>query len=158
MRTAILAGLIAATLTPAVAQAQSYGEVRRDRQDIREEQRDVRRAIRNGASPGEIRDQRQDVREARREYRQDWRDYRRAHPDVYRGQAWVGPRGYAYRPVVVGNRFRADLYDRRYWVDPYRYRLRPVYGAQRWVRYGRDVLLVDTRNGRVIEVDGNFFY
>ena len=158
MRNAILAGLIAATFVPSLAQAQSAGELRDDRRDIREERRDVHRAIRDGASPREIREERRDVADARRENREDWRDYRRSHPDIYRGPRWTAPRGSAYRPVTVGYRFRPEFYDRRYWVDAPRYRLRPVHGAQRWVRYGRDVLLVDTRSGRVLEVNGGFFY
>lgn len=157
MRKAIMAGLLAATIVPTMAQAQS-GELRHDRRDIREEQRDVNRAVRNGASPREIRDQRQDVREARREYRDDWRDYRGRHPDIYRGGRWDGPRGYHYRPVNVGYRFDSIFYDRRYWVDPYRYHLRPVLGWQRWVRYGNDVVLVDVRSGRVLEVNNRFFF
>ena len=40
MRKAIIAGLMAAILLPAAAQAQT-GELRRDRQDIRQEQRDL---------------------------------------------------------------------------------------------------------------------
>lgn len=158
MRNAIYGALLAAAIAPGIAQAQSADELRHDRRDIHGEQRDVHRAIRDGASPAEVRDQRRDVREARREYREDWRDYRRAHPDVYRGPAWAGPRGHAYRPVDVGYRFRPEFYDRRYWVDAHRYRLRPVAGWQRWIRYGNDVLLVDRRSGRVIEVNRGFFH
>jgi hypothetical protein len=98
------------------------------------------------------------VGQARREYRQDWRDYRGRHPNVYRGGRWDGPRGYRYHPVNVGYRFDSRFYDRRYWVDPYRYHLRPVLGWQRWVRYGNDVLLVDVRSGRVLEVNNRFFF
>ncbi len=133
MRKAILATLLAATIVPAMAQAQD----RDQRYDRRE-----------------IRDQRQDGRD----YRGDWREYRGRHPDLYRGPAWVGPRGYRWRPVTAGYRFDPIFYDRRYWIDPYRYHLRPVVGAQRWVRYGRDVVLVDTRSGRVIEVNNGLFY
>jgi hypothetical protein len=157
MRKAILAGLLAATIVPTVAQAQN-GELRHDRREIREERRDVARDYRHGASPREIRDDRRDVREARREYRDDWREYRGRHPDIYRGPAWVGPRGYRWRPVTVGYRFAPTFYDRRYWDDPYRYHLRPVLGYQRWVRYGRDVVLIDIRSGRVLEVNNGFFF
>jgi Ni/Co efflux regulator RcnB len=157
MRKAIIAGLLAATIVPAVAQAQN-GELRDDRRDIRHEQRDLNRDYRNGASGREVRDDRRDVREARQEYREDWRDYRGRHPDVYRGARWEGPRGYRWRPVGVGYRFDPVFYDRRYWVDPYRYHLRPVYGSQRWVRYGNDVLLIDTRSGRVLDVNSRFFF
>ena len=39
------------------------------------------------------------------------------------------------------------------------YRLvRPGYGYQRYIRYGNDVVLVDTRNGRAVQVYNSFFY
>jgi Ni/Co efflux regulator RcnB len=157
MRKAILAGLLAATIVPTIAQAQN-NELRHDRRDVRDQQRDVARDYRHGAAPAQIRDDRRDVRDARREYRGDWRDYRGRHPDVYRGPAWAGPRGYRWRPVTVGYRFTPTFYDRRYWVDPYRYHLRPVLGYQRWVRYGNDVVLIDIRSGRVLEVNNDFFF
>lgn len=138
MRKALIAGLLAATIVPGIASAQSYGEVRRDRRDVRDEQRDVR--------------------DARRETREDWRDYRRAHPDAYRGARYVGPRGYAYRPVAVGYRFQPQYYSQRYWIDPARYRLGPVAGNQRWIRYGNDAVLVDMRSGRTIRVYDRFFF
>jgi Ni/Co efflux regulator RcnB len=157
MRKAIITGLLAATIIPTMAQAQT-GELRHDRRQIREEQRDLDRAYRHGASPREIREERRDVRQARREYREDWRDYRNRYPDRYRGPAWVGPRGHHWRPVTVGYRFAPVFYERRYWVDPYRYHLRPVRGYERWVRYGNDVLLIDIRNGRVLDVHNGFFF
>ena len=157
MRKAMIAALLAATLVPTIAQAQD-SELRHDRREIREERRDVARDYRHGASLDRIRDDRRDVRDARREYRDDWRDYRGRHPDVYRGPAWVGPRGYRWRPVTVGYRFDPVFYDHRYWIDPYRYHLRPVLGYQRWVRYGRDVVLIDVRNGRVLEINNGFFF
>ena len=43
----LTAGLIAAMMIPAAAQAQT-GELRRDRQDIRQDQRDLRNAQRYG--------------------------------------------------------------------------------------------------------------
>jgi len=157
MRKLIIAGLMAATLAPAMASAQS-GELRRDRQDIREQQRDVRDAQRNG-SRRDVRGERRDVREARREYREDWQDYRRSHGDVFRQRAYVGPRGWTYRPVVVGHRLQSNFYGSRYVIaDPYRYRLRAVSGPSRWVRYGNDVLLVNVRTGRVLEVNRGFFF
>ena len=118
----------------------------------------MNRAIRNGAPPSVVRDEMRDVREARRETREDWRDYRRRNPDIYRGPAYVGPRGYAYRPISPGYRFDRSYYDRRYWIDPVRYRLATPLGYQRWVRYGRDVALVDVRSGRVVQVYTGFFF
>jgi len=153
-----MTGLLAAMLVPGVAQAQSASELRGDRRDIQDQQRDLRRDWREGASPQQVRDDRRDVRAARHEYREDWQDYRRAHPDRFRGPAYVGPRGYVYRPVNVGYRFAPVYYDRRYWIDPYAYHLRPVGPYDRWVRYGRDVVRIDIRDGRTLEVQGGFFF
>jgi Ni/Co efflux regulator RcnB len=157
MRKAIILGLLAATISPVAASAQT-SELRHDRQDVREERRDLRDAQRRG-DRDDIRDQRQDLREARQERREDWQDYRRDHRDTYRRPAYVGPRGYRYRPVVVGHRFERAYYGRQYIVaDPWRYRLPEARGNQRWVRYGNDVVLVNIRNGRVIQVYNGFFW
>ena len=139
MRTPIILALMAAVAVPSIAQAQSLREARESQRDVREEQRDLR--------------------EARHEARADWRDYRRSHRDAYRRPAYVGPRGYAYRPVAVGHRFDRAYYGSRYVIsDPWRYRLPAVHGAHRWVRYGNDALLVNIRNGRVLEVYNDFFW
>lgn len=157
MRKTIIWGLIAATVMPVAASAQT-GELRHDRREIREERRDLREAQRYG-DRGDIRDARGDLRDARREYREDWRDYRRDHRDVYRMPAYVGPRGYRYRPVVIGHRFEPIYYGRRYVIaNPARYRLPPAAGARQWIRYGNDAVLVNVRNGRVIQVYNNFFW
>lgn len=64
MRKLILSALMAATVIPGVASAQSYGELRRDRQDIREERRDVREAQRRG-DWRRVEGERRDLRDAR---------------------------------------------------------------------------------------------
>ena len=75
------------------------------------------------------------------------------------GGAYRGPQGYRYRPVSVGYRFAPSYYARSYWVNDYStYQLaRPRYGYQRWVRYGGDVVLVDIRSGRVVQVRNRYF-
>ena len=158
MRKLILASALAAALVPATAMAQSYGEVRHDTREVRQDRRDLRDAQRRG-DRHDIRDARRDIRDDRQERREDWRDFRRSHPDVYRGSAYRGPRaGWRYRPVSVGYRFDPVFYGRSYWIDPVRYHLRPVAANLRWVRYGNDVLLVNVRTGRVLEVNNGFFY
>src|SRR5690606_18995338 len=104
--------------------------------------------------------QRHDVRNTRQDYREDWQKYRRDHRDVFRSRsAYVGPRGYRYRVLTPGYRLAPAYYGSRYIIaDPYRYRLSRVTGVQRWVRYGNDVVLVDTRTGRVIRVYQSFFW
>lgn len=159
MRTIIFAALAATVLTPVAAGAQSYGEVRQSQREVRESRRDLA-AARAYGDRGDIRRARQELREDRREVREDWRDYRRTHRNVYTRPAYGGPRGYRYRPVAVGYRFAPAYYGRDYWINDYRtYRLpRPGYGYQRWIRYGNDVVLVDTRSGRTVQVYNRFFY
>lgn len=158
MRTIILAALAASTLAPVAATAQSYGEVRRDARELRQDRRAVQDARRYG-DRDDVRDARRELREDRREYREDWRDYRRDHADRFRPGAYRGPQGYRYRPVTPGYRFAPNYYSRPYWVDYRAYRLAaPRFGWQRWVRYGNDVVLVDTRTGRVVQVYDRFFY
>lgn len=122
MRNLIMAGLMATSLLPAAAQAQ-YGsawvdpreahELHRDRDDIRDERRDLNYAYRFG-DRHDIERERRDYWNARREYHEDWRD---AHRD------WRAPYGgYGARWIYRGD--RALLIDRwgrvirvvpRYW-------------------------------------------
>ena len=158
MRTPIILGLMAAMAVPSVAPAQSLRQARESQRDVREERRELRQAQQYG-DRRDVREERRDLREARREARQDWRDYRKSHRDAYRRPAYVGPRGYAYRPVGVGYRFQPHYYSSRYVIaDPYRYRLPRPTGYNRWVRYGNDVVLVNIRTGRVLEVHNSFFW
>jgi Ni/Co efflux regulator RcnB len=144
MRKILLAALAATVLVPAGASAQTAREVRHD-------QREVNRDIRHGRYNEARRDQ--------RELREDWRDYRRTHRSVYTRRAYVAPRGYRYRPVSVGAVLNRLLWTPNYRIGNYAtYRL-PYPGRNRaWVRYGNDVVLINTRNGRVITVYNGFFY
>ena len=158
MRILIAAALAASALVPVAASAQSYREVRQDRREVRQDRRDVQDARRYG-DRRDVRDARQELREDRRETREDWRDYRRSNGAAFRRGAYAGPRGYRYRPVTTGYRFAPAYYGRNYWINDYnRYRLaRPGYN-QRYIRYGNDVVLVDIRNGRALNVFGSFFF
>lgn len=156
MRKLIILGLMAATIIPGVAMAQSATELRQDRRDIREEQRDLRQAQRHG-DHRDVRDAREDLRDARQEYREDWRDYRKSHRDVYRGGNWRAP--FRYSRWDAGARLRPAYYSPRYYItDPGRYRLRRPGPNLQWVRHYNDVLLVNVRTGRVIEVQRGFFW
>jgi Ni/Co efflux regulator RcnB len=148
MRKLIMAGLMATSLLPAAAQAQwiDRGEARelaRDRADIREERRDLNRAYDYG-DRRDIRDAREDYREARREYRKDYRDARRDYRGGDWGGGWRAPRGH--------------YHSRHYINDWHRYGYSRPYGHQRWVRNGRDALLIDIRNGYVIRIHRNRFW
>lgn len=143
---------------PVAASAQSAREVRDSAREVRRDQRDLRQAQRYG-DRRDVRDARRDLRDSRQELRGDWRDYRRANRNVYHRPAYVGPRGYAYRPIAVGHRFDRAYYGNRYWVNDYgRYRLPAPRAGHRWVRYGNDVVMVNMRNGRVVTVHNGFFW
>ena len=158
MRKMLLAVLAASVALPATVSAQSAGEVRRDRQEVRHDREQVRQDMRHGDYRRADRD-RQETREDRRETHEDWRDYRNTHRDVFRGGGYNGPRGYHYRDLSVGFRLDQSYFGSRYWIsDPARYRLpRAGYGL-RWIRYGNDVLLVNVRSGRIVQVNRGFFW
>jgi Ni/Co efflux regulator RcnB len=144
----ILLSLMAAVAVPSLATAQSRGEIRRDRQELREQRDDLRDARARG-DRGDIREERQDVREARQELREDRQDRRRSQ--------YVPPyRDWRYTAVRPGTQLRSGFYGSRYQIaNPGQYRLRPAARNQRWVRYGNDLLLVNVRNGRVLQVVSN---
>ena len=168
MRRIILAALAATVSLSAVAQpalAQSRHELRRDQQDIREERREYRQALRSG-DRRDIRDERRDLQRAQREYREDrrdrqwgrndWRSNRDRNRSVYARGNWNAPFRYqSFRPgVAIGRPYYAQRYSI---ADPGRYRLPPARGYQRWVRHYDDVLLIDQRRGRVIDVIRGFY-
>jgi Ni/Co efflux regulator RcnB len=160
MRKIVISALMAASAIPAIALPVSAsaqnGELRHDRREIREERRDVREAYRHG-DRDDIRDERHDLRNAKREYRQDWREYRKDHRDVYARGRWNAP--FRYRTWDQGVVLRPQYYASRYYVnDPWRYRLENRGRNLRWVRNYDDVMLVDIRNGRIVEVHRNFFW
>lgn len=134
MRKPIMWAVLAAITVPAVpagAFVQSRAEIRHDRREVQEARRDLR--------------------EAKRELREDRRDRRRSQ--------YVAPyRGWTYRAIAPGAQLRSGFYSSRYFVDPARYRLRPVGRYQRWIRYGDDLLLVNVRTGRVIQVLRNRYW
>lgn len=156
MRKVMFIALMAATVLPGTSAMAQTGELHRDRRDIREEQRDVREAQRHG-DRRDVREERRDVREARREYREDWRDYRKQNRDVYRRGNWRS--SYRYRAFHPGTRIERGYWSPRYVIDnPRRYRLPPAGGNLRWVRHYDDVLLINIRTGRVVEVHRGFFW
>lgn len=97
----------------------------------------------------------------RRDDRFDWRRYRYQNRSAYRLPRYYAPRGYdyGYRRFGIGASLSALLFGQNYWInDPFAYRLPPAYGPYRWVRYYDDVLLVDVRSGRVIDVEYDIFW
>lgn len=167
MRKLVILGLMAAAVVPSAASAQSWGEVRRDHRELREEQQELNRARRYG-DRGDIREERRDVHEARRELNEDlrdyrrwnrnsWRDYRYSNRNNFARGSWRSP--YRYQRFQPGWRIGAGYYGGNHVIqDPWRYRLPPVRGYHRWVRHYDDVLLVDMRRGMVVDVMRGFFW
>jgi Ni/Co efflux regulator RcnB len=149
---------VAATLSPMVAQAQTR-ELQRDRQEVREEKRDLKQAKRYG-DRGDVRDARGEVREAKQELREDrqnWRGYKQSNRNAFRGTRFQAP--FRYRTFNSGVSISASYFAPRYRVSNYaNYRLPQPGRYQTYVRHYNDVLLVNTRTGRVVQVYRGFYW
>lgn len=96
----------------------------------------------------------------RNDRRYDWRSYRNSNRNYYSPGRYYSPyRGRNYSRISIGFSLGSGYYGSSYWInDPWQYRLPSAYGSYRWVRYYDDVLLVDLRTGRVVDVIHDFFY
>jgi hypothetical protein len=97
----------------------------------------------------------------RSDRRYDWQRYRTQNRYIYRLPTYYAPYGwnYGYRRFSIGIYLSNVLFGSSYWIDdPYEYRLPPAYGPLRWVRYYDDALLVDIRDGYVVDVIHGFFW
>jgi Ni/Co efflux regulator RcnB len=63
-------------------------------------------------------------------------------------------RHWTYRPINVGYRLQPSFYGSRYYITDYSmYDLQAPHSRWlRWIRYGNDLLLVNIRTGRVMNV------
>ena len=149
MRKLIMGGLVAALAIPAVASAQT-NEIREDEQKVERQHEQLQTAIESG-NVAAIEEEARDARKAGQELREDRNDYAR--------NQYVSPyRNWTYSAPTPGTKLRSRFYGTRYSVaDPASYELREAKRNQRWVRYGDDLVLVNTRSGRVIEVASDRF-
>jgi|tagenome__1003787_1003787.scaffolds.fasta_scaffold20988451_6 Ni/Co efflux regulator RcnB len=132
MRKLILLAAMAAVALPTAATAQRHDS--RHRTEVRQDRREVRQ-------------DRHELRRDQRELRHDRRAVRHTR--------YVAPyRSWSYRPVTVGHQLRPVFYSPRYYISDYgAYQLQaPRHHWLRWIRYGDDLLLVNIRNGRVLDV------
>ena len=151
----IMISLMAAIAMPTVASAQSRGEIRHDRREVREERQELREARRTG-DRGDVREERRELRGAQRELREDRADRR----DYRARTRYAAPySNWSYRPVVIGYQLRPAFYGSRYYVSNYsRYGAHRPGRFQQWIRYGNDLLLVNVRTGRVLQVHRNRYW
>ncbi len=97
----------------------------------------------------------------RNDRRYDWQTYRYSNRNTFRLPRYSSPYGYGYRYQQFGIGFYLEsvLFGSRYRIsDPGRYRLPQADWPYQWVRYYDDVLLVDTRDGYIVDVINNFFW
>jgi hypothetical protein len=96
----------------------------------------------------------------RSDRRYDWRGHRNQNRSYYSPGRYYSPyRGHNYNRLSIGFYLGSGYYGSRYWInDPWQYRLPTAYGPYRWVRYYDDVILIDIRNGRVVDVIHDFFW
>ena len=95
----------------------------------------------------------------RHDNRYDWASWRRSHRSHFRVGFYYDPFGWGYRPYLVGWRLWPAYYSSRFWIsDPSYYRLPYAPPGYRWIRYYDDLILVDTWDGRVVDVIYDFFW
>lgn len=97
----------------------------------------------------------------RQDNRYDWNRYRSGNRNAFRLPRYYAPYGwsYGYRRFSIGVALSSVLWGQDYWIDdPYSYRLPEAYGPYRWVRYYNDALLIDIRNGTVVDTVYDIFY
>lgn len=95
----------------------------------------------------------------RRDPRYDWQRYRDRNRSIFRIGVYIDPFGWGYRPVNIGYRLYPNYYSQQYWIgDPSYYSLPPVGWPYQWVRYYNDALLIDVRDGRVVDAIQSFFW
>jgi len=149
MKKLILLAAVAAIALPGAAQAQRYDTTRHDRAQVRQDRRTVR------ANRQTVRSDRQVARANQRVARTDRRVARADRNVVRTHTAYVAPvRNWSYRPVTVGYRLQPAFYGSNYYISDYgAYHLQaPRNRFLRWIRYGNDLLLVNIRTGRVLQV------
>ena len=149
MRKFILFGLAAALVVPVAVSAQT-SEIRRDERKVEVQNEELQRAVESG-NLKDIEEEARDARKAGQELREDRDDFAR--------NQYVAPyRNWTYSAVAPGSKLRSRFYGRRYTVaHPDGYELHAAKRNQRWIRYGDDLLLVNVRSGRVVEVASNRF-
>lgn len=138
----LTAGLIAAMMLPAAAQAQSAPHSR-DRYEQPRQQQKVREANRYNNNH-------RDTRQATvRQTQQDWRQDKRY-------SNWRAP--FKYQQFRAGSTLRSNYYAPTYRLSyDSRWGLPRAGANQTYVRHYNDLLLVNVRNGKVQKVYNNYF-
>jgi Ni/Co efflux regulator RcnB len=144
MRKLILASITAFVAVPTCLSAQTH-EISKDERTVETRHQALQDAV-QGGDPRTIENSARGERKAREELREDRDHFARHH--------YVAPySNWSYSAVTPGTTLRSRFYGTHYYVaDPASYDLRAAKHNQRWVRYGDDLVLVNVRTGRVMEV------
>jgi Ni/Co efflux regulator RcnB len=158
MRKFILLAAMAATIVPTAAIAQRTDTTTRDRAQARQGQ-PAGRANRQSAPNVQRAAQanRQTARGGQRAAQANQQAVRTNQRGTAQGarSAYVAPvRNWSYRPVTVGYQLQPSFYGSRYYISDYgAYHLQaPRNRFLQWIRYGNDLLLVNIRTGRVLQI------
>ena len=121
----------AAIIAPTGAVARQHGHDRQGHSQVRHDERDS--------------SDRHNARTDRRHFSRN---------TAYRARsAYFAPVRNSRRRVNVGYRLQPAFYGSRYYLSDYgAYHVRAPARWQRWIRYGNDLLLVNIRTGRVLQV------
>jgi len=145
MKTLIIAGILCSVAITGAASAQSEREIRSDQRSVQQHQTELDDA-RDRNDKRAMQEANEDLRGARQELREDRRDQETSQ--------YVAPyRHWSQSTPAVGTHLRHKFYGRRYVIsNPDHYGLGEIAENQRWIRYGDDVLLMNVREGLVVEV------
>ena len=100
-------------------------------------------------------------RDWRNDRRYDWQRYRYSNRSLFEQPRYYSPYGnsYRYQRFSIGIYLNQIFFGSRYHIgNPGQYRLPYAQWPYQWVRYYDDVLLVDTRNGYIVDVIHEFFW
>jgi Ni/Co efflux regulator RcnB len=149
MRTIFLGAMMATLVVPAAATAQT-GEIRKDERKLDKQNEQLQSAVESG-NLRDIEKHARGARKAGQELREDRDDFARKH--------YVAPYGsWSYTAHTPGATLRSRFYGSSYAVaHPDGYGLHKAMRNERWVRYGDDLVLVNVRSGRVLEVAAGRF-
>lgn len=143
-------GVVAAALVAPLAVSAQTREIRKDEQKVERQNEDLQRAVDNG-NLKDIEKHARGARKAGQELREDRDSFARKH--------YVAPyRDWSYTALTPGTTLRPGFYATNYAVaHPDGYALHRAKRNERWVRYGDDLVLVNMRSGRVMEVASGRF-
>jgi Ni/Co efflux regulator RcnB len=164
MRKFILLAAMAATIVPTAALAQQQ-TTRQNRTQVRANQHTVKANRQTVRSNQRVARSNQNVARSNQNVASSNQRVARSNQQVARTNqrataqrarsAYVAPvRNWSYRPVNVGYQLQPSFYGPRYYISNYgAYHLQAPHGRWlRWIRYGNDLLLVNIRTGRVLQV------